>query len=102
MPRATKHFAAHALHAILTANDDRARTMHTIAARTDRELLPAIVAALLDRNDQRCADRGQAWRQHTAQSRSREAAFERLTATTQHATKRGRSRTWDKVYGLEL
>jgi AAA domain/TrwC relaxase len=102
MHRATKHFAAHALHAILTANDDRARTMHTIAARTDRELLPAIVAALLDRNDQRCADRGQAWRQHTAQSRSREAAFERLTATTQHATNRGRSRTWDKVYGLEL
>lgn len=51
--RGTKHAAAHALHTIVAANDDRAGTMHTVAARTDRELLPTIVAGLLDSNDQR-------------------------------------------------
>ena len=62
--------------------------MHTVAARTDRELLPTAVAALLDRNDQRRADRAQAWRQHTAQTRAREAAYQRLTATSQQAAQR--------------
>ena len=57
MHRGTKSAAAHAMHTILTANDERARTMHTVAARTDRTLLPTIVAALLDCNDQRRADR---------------------------------------------
>jgi ATP-dependent exoDNAse (exonuclease V) alpha subunit len=98
--RGTKHAAAHALHTILTANDDRARTMHTVAARTDRELLPTIVAALLDRNDQRRADRAQAWRRHAAQTRAREAAFERFAATTRQAAERERSR--DRGHGLEL
>jgi hypothetical protein len=48
MHRGTEHAASHALHTILTANDDPARTMYTVAARTDRELLPAPVAVLLD------------------------------------------------------
>ncbi|MGO9154705.1 MobF family relaxase [Mycobacterium sp.] len=102
--RGTKHTAAHALHTILTANDDRATTMHTVAAHTDRELLPTIVAALLDRNDQRRADRAQAWRRHTAQTRDRDAAYQRLTATSQHAAQRQRSRirSRDQGYGLEL
>ncbi|MDT5255962.1 MAG: hypothetical protein QOD10_1042 [Mycobacterium sp.] len=100
MHRGTKHTAAHALHTILTANDDRPRTMHTVAARTDRELLPTVVAALLDRNDQRRAERAQAWRQHTAQTRARDAAYQRFAATTQQAAERERSR--DQGYGLEL
>jgi ATP-dependent exoDNAse (exonuclease V) alpha subunit len=98
--RGTKHAAAHALHTILTANDDRARTMHTIAARTDRTLLPTIVAALLDRNDRRCADRAQSWRRHTAQNLAREAAYQRITATRQQTAERHRTR--DQRYGLEL
>jgi len=98
--RGTKHAAAHALHTILTANDDRARTMHTVAARTDRKLLPTIVAAVLDRNDQRRANRAHAWQQHTTQTCSREAAYQRLTTTPQQAAKRERSR--DQGYGLEL
>jgi conjugative relaxase-like TrwC/TraI family protein len=98
--RGTKHAAAHALHTILTANDDRARTMHAVAARTDRKLLPAILAALLDRNDQRCAERAQAWRRHTAQTRAREAAYQRITATRQQAAQRQRNR--EQGYGLEL
>jgi conjugative relaxase-like TrwC/TraI family protein len=100
--RGTKHAAAQAFHTILTANDDRAATMHTVAARTDRQLLPAAVAALLDRNNQRRADRAQAWRQHTAQNRARDAAYQRLTATTQQAAQRQRSRSRDRGYGLEL
>ena len=98
MRRGSKHAAAHTLHTIATANDDRARTMHTVAARTDRKLLPTIVAALLDRNDQRRIDRAQAWRRHTAQTRAREAAYQRLTATRQQTAKRHR----DQGYGLEL
>jgi hypothetical protein len=101
MRRGTKHAAAHALHSILTANDDRTRTMHTVAARTDRQLLPTIVAALLDRNDQRRAQRAQAWRQYSAQTRARDAAFERI-ATRQRAAKRERSRGMGRGYGLEL
>ena len=102
MHRGTKHAAAHALHAILTANDDRARTMHAVAARTDRQLLPTIVAALLDRNDQRRAERAQAWCQYSAQTRARDAAFERIAATRQRAAKRERSRGMDRGYSLEL
>ena len=102
--RGTKHAAAHALHTIVTANDDRATTMHTVAAHTDRELLPTIVAALLDRNDQRRAERAQAWRRHTAQNRARDAAYQRLNAASQHAAQRQRSRirSLDQGYGLEL
>jgi hypothetical protein len=74
--------------------------MHTVAERTDRDLLPTIVAALLDRNDQRRTARVQAWRQHTAQTRAREAAYQRLTATLQQAAERERGR--DHGYGLEL
>jgi conjugative relaxase-like TrwC/TraI family protein len=102
MHRGTKHAAAHSLHAILTANDDRARTMHAVAARTDRQLLPTIVAALMDRNDQRRAERAQAWRHYSAQTRAREAAFERIGATRQRAAHRERSRGMDRGYGLDL
>jgi conjugative relaxase-like TrwC/TraI family protein len=97
--RGTKHAAAQYFRTILT-NDDRARTMHTVAARTDRELLPTVVAELLERNDQRCLERGQAWRHHVAQHRVREAAYERITATRQQAAQRQRSR--EQEYGLEL
>lgn len=79
MRRDTKNAAAHYFRMIL-ANDDRARTMHTVAARTD--LLPALVVALLDRNDQRRAHRAQAWCRHTAQTSAREAAYQRFWSTT--------------------
>jgi len=95
--RGNKHAAAHYFRMIL-ANDDRPHTMHAEAERTERDLLPAIVAALLDRNDQRRADRAQTWRRYTTQNRAREAAFERITATTPLAAQRERSRG----YGLEL
>jgi conjugative relaxase-like TrwC/TraI family protein len=100
MRRGTKHTAAHALQTILTANDDRARTMHTVAARTEPKLLPAIVAALLKRDDERRADRAHAWRRHSAQTRARETAYQRITTTRRQSAERQRSR--DEGYGLEL
>jgi hypothetical protein len=86
----------------VTANDDRARTMHTVAARTERELLSTRVVDLLDRNDQRLAHRAQAWRQHAAQTHVREATVERMTLTRQEGRERERSRQADREFGLEL
>jgi hypothetical protein len=104
LQRGTVRAAAHALHTILTANDDRARTMHTVAARSDRKLLPSVVAALLDRNDQRCTERAQAWSQRTAQARARDAVYQRLTAATHQTARRqqNRSRGREQGYGLEI
>jgi hypothetical protein len=78
--RGTKYAAAHYLRVIL-ANDDRPRTMHAQAERADRELLPALVGALLDRNDECRAARRAAWRQHGAEARARDAAYQRTQAT---------------------
>jgi conjugative relaxase-like TrwC/TraI family protein len=89
--RGTKYSAAHYFRMIL-ANDDRPRTMHAEAERTDRELLPPLVAALLDRNDQRRAARRAAWRQHSAQARAREAANERLTEAARDTAERAAER----------
>jgi hypothetical protein len=85
--RGTKYSAAHYFRMIL-ANDDRPRTMHAEADRTDRELLPALVAALLDRNDQRRAARRAAWRQYSAQARAREAANDLLSQATRDTAER--------------
>ena len=100
MHRGTKHAAAHYFRMIL-ANDERARTMHAVAVRTDRALLPTSVADLLDRNEQRRADRAQAWTAHTAQNRARHAAYQHIS-TSQRAARRERSRSHDQGYGLEL
>lgn len=93
--------AAHALHAIAAANYDRPRTMHTVAARTDRDSLPEPVATLLDRYDQCCAARAHAWRRHTAQQLDRETAYQRVINIQQDAACE-RSRGVDLGYGLEL
>jgi hypothetical protein len=101
MRRGTKHAAAHYFRMIL-AKDDRARTMHMIAARSERDVLPTMLAEVLERNDQRRAGRAHAWRQHTAQTRARETAYQRITATRQQDARRQRSRGRDRGYGLEL
>ena len=100
----TKHAAAKCFRMIL-ANDDRAATMHAVAARTDPELLPTTVVALLQRNEQRRAHRAQAWRRHSAQDRARAATMERITTTMRQESarrSRSRSRSRDQGYGLEL
>ena len=50
--RDNKYTAAHHLRMIL-ANDDRPRTMHAEAERTERHLLPEVVGELLQRHEQR-------------------------------------------------
>jgi hypothetical protein len=90
--RGNKYAAAHYFRMLL-ANDDRPRTMHAEAERTDRELLPAVVGALLDRNDERRARRSEAWRQDRAQARSRDAAFERIIATSRDTSEQTAERT---------
>jgi hypothetical protein len=77
---------------MILAHDDRPRTMHSEADRTDRELLPPLVAALLDRNDERRTARRAAWWQHSAQARAREAANQRLSQATRDTAERAAER----------
>ena len=102
MRRGTRVAAAQALRNIVAANDDRPRTMHTIAARIDRKRLPGVVTEVLDRNDQRRAHRAQAWRHYEAQTRVREASLDRITDARRQGRERERSRSAECAYGLEL
>ncbi len=95
--RGTKYAAAHYFRMIL-ANDERPRTMHAEAEHTDRELLPDIVARLLDRHDARRAARRQTWREHTAAQRAFYQRYQRLAADIGRAA----DRAMDRGYGLEL
>jgi conjugative relaxase-like TrwC/TraI family protein len=80
LQRGNKYSAAHAFRIIL-ANDDRPRTVHAEAARTEPHLLPQSVADLLDRHEHRGATRRAVWREHTVSARARQAAYERMTVT---------------------
>jgi hypothetical protein len=96
--RGNNHAAAHYFRMIL-ANDDRPRTMHAEAERTQAHLLPPVIADLLERNEQRRANRRQTWRQHTAAERAREAAYQRIISAAEQSNDRSRS---DHGYRLEL
>jgi conjugative relaxase-like TrwC/TraI family protein len=85
LQRGTKHAAAHMFRVIL-ARDDRPRTMHNEADRTDRDRLPAIVADALRRNERRSDVRRVAWRAHQATARAWRNGYER--AATSRATSR--------------
>ena len=91
--RGDKYCAAHAFRMIL-GHDDRPRTMHAEAERTPRQLLPDEVSNLLRRHDQRLAARRAVWREHTATTRARQAAYERIATA-------GAERDFD-VNGLDL
>ena len=94
--RGSKYEAAQRFRMIL-ANDDRPRTMHAEADRTERHLLPNEIADLLQRHDRRRAARRAVWREHSARARAHQAAYERMT----RAAERGAERGVD-VDGLEL
>jgi hypothetical protein len=98
--RGNKYAAAHYFKMIL-ANDDRPRTMHAEAERTERHLLPQVIADLLERNEHRRADRRETWRHHNADARRRAAAYERVAETQARAQTSERSRSIDGD-GLEL
>ena len=100
MRRGNEYTAAHYLRMIV-ANDERPRTMHAEAERTQRDQLPPVVADLLERNQQRRTHRRETWRQHVASERRREAAYQRLTQARGTEQSHQRSRSADG-YGLEL
>lgn len=96
--RGNKYSAAYYFRQIL-ANDDRPRTMHAEAERTERHLLPEVVSDLLTRHEQRRTARRAVWREHTATDRARQAAYERMSASAERSAGRGYDRDID---GLEL
>ena len=79
-------------------NEGRTVLLHCVACQSRTPT----VAASLDRNDQRCAARAQAWRQHEAQTHARETAYQRITATSHQRRDRERNRRAHRGYGLEL
>ena len=82
--RGNKYSAAHCFRIIL-ANDDRPRTMHNEAERTERELLPEVVADLLQRNDHRRHARRARWKVHLTAVESWRAGQERMAAAAVRA-----------------
>jgi hypothetical protein len=92
--RGNKHAAAHYFRMIL-ANDDRRRTMHAEAERSEADVLPPVIAGLLERNEHRRANRRETWRQHHADARRRAAAHDRVAETHARAQTSGRDRGID-------
>lgn len=79
MQRGTKYTAAHMFRVIL-ARDDRPRTMHNEADRTDRGRLPEIVADALIRNERRTEARRAVWQQQQVSARAWRSGYERAAA----------------------
>ncbi len=101
--RGNKYAAEHHFTEILK-NDDRARTMHAEAERTDRELLGDDIAAPLDRNDQRRDRRAAAWQQHNADERGRSASYQRIMEGIERAAEAAAAERAQSIDGdgLEL
>jgi len=98
--RGNKWAAAHHFRTIL-ANDDRPRTMHAEAERTERDLLPQPVSDLLVAQEQRRSARGAVWREHSAAGRAAAAAYQRMATVAETVAARDRDRGRD-IDGLEL
>ena len=79
LQRGDKYRAAGTFRTIL-ANDDRPTTMHAQAEHTPAELLPGIVAATLQRNQQRRSTRQTAWKEHLKTVDAWRAGYERMAA----------------------
>jgi ATP-dependent exoDNAse (exonuclease V) alpha subunit len=92
--RGDKYCAAHVFRMIL-GHDDRPRTMHAEAERTQRHLLPDEISNLLSRHDRRRAARRAVWREHTATNRARRASYERMTTAVTHTAEHARDRGVD-------
>ena len=98
--RGNKWAAAHHFRTIL-ANDDRPRTMHAEAERTERDLLPQPVSDLLIAQEQRRSARSAVWREHSAAGRAAAAAYQRMATVAETVAGRDRDRGRD-IDGLEL
>ena len=82
--RGNKYSAAHHFRMIL-ANDDRPRTMHAEAERTERHLLPEVVADLLERHDDRRRARSAVWKAHLKSVEAWHARHERMASAVSDA-----------------
>jgi ATP-dependent exoDNAse (exonuclease V) alpha subunit len=94
--RGNNYAAAHFFRTIL-ANDDRPRTMHAVAERAPRDVLPPAVASLLDRNDHRRVQRAGRWRQDQMAEQVRVVTYERVVA----ASWRGAARSAERMAATE-
>jgi conjugative relaxase-like TrwC/TraI family protein len=77
--RGNKHSAAYYFRQIL-GNDERPRTMHTEAERTERTLLPEVVAEVIERNEARRRARRTAWQAHVRTAEAWRHGCERMAA----------------------
>jgi hypothetical protein len=80
--RGNKHSAAYYFRQIL-GNDERPRTMHAEAERTERGLLPEVVAEVTQRNEARRRARRTAWQAHVRTAEAWRDGAERMAAATQ-------------------
>jgi hypothetical protein len=80
--RGNKQSAAYYFRQIL-GNDDRPRTMHAEAQRTERELLPDVVADVIGRHEARRRTRMAAWREHIKTAQAWQAGHERMAAAAE-------------------
>jgi hypothetical protein len=78
--RGNTHSAAYYFRKIL-GNDERPRTMHAEAERTERGLLPEVVAEVIQRHEARRRARRTAWQAHVKTAQAWRAGYERVAAT---------------------
>ena len=83
--RGNKYSAAQHFRMIL-ANDDRPRTVHAEAERTESHLLPHLVAELLLRNRGRCRTRRVAWSAHLRATELWSDGHERMASAKRAST----------------
>jgi conjugative relaxase-like TrwC/TraI family protein len=77
--RGNKHSAAYYFRQIL-GNDERPRTMHAEAERTERTLLPEVVAEVIQRNEQRRRASRAVWQAHARTAQAWRSGAERMAA----------------------
>jgi hypothetical protein len=83
--RGNKYSAEHHFRQILH-NDDRPRTMHAEAERTEPDLLPEMVAEVIGRHQQRRRTRIATWREHLKAAHAWQAGHDRMAAAAQTRT----------------
>jgi ATP-dependent exoDNAse (exonuclease V) alpha subunit len=79
MRRGNKYSAEHHFKRILH-NDDRPRTMHAEAERTEPTLLPEVIAEVIQRHEARRRARRAAWQAHVKTAQAWRAGHERMAA----------------------
>jgi hypothetical protein len=83
--RGDKHSAAYLFRQFL-GNDERPRTMHTEAERTERGLLPEAVAEVIQCNEARRRVRRTLWQAHMRTAEAWRSGYERVAAAATRAT----------------